>query len=100
MAAARPDAFLPDLAMSLHNQSGVLSDLGRRENALATIEEAIRLILPLLGRTPYVLPDSGLQLLQNYLKVCDGLEQEPDEELVERMYTILVSAGIVAPDDD
>jgi hypothetical protein len=31
LAAARPDAFLPDLAMSLNNQSGCLSELGRRE---------------------------------------------------------------------
>ena len=34
LAAARPDAFLPDLATSLNNQSNTLSDLGRREDAL------------------------------------------------------------------
>ena len=41
LAAARPDAFLPDLATSLNNQSSCLADLGRREEALAAIEEAI-----------------------------------------------------------
>ena len=40
---ARPDAFLPDLAMSLNNQSNRLGDLGRREEALAAIEEAVNI---------------------------------------------------------
>ena len=40
LAAARPDAFRPDLAMSLNNLSVRLADLGRREDALAAIEEA------------------------------------------------------------
>ena len=35
LAAARPDAFLPDLAGSLSNLGGRLSELGRREAALA-----------------------------------------------------------------
>src|ERR1019366_1283655 len=39
-ALARPDAFLPDLATALNNQSERLADLGRREEALAAIEEA------------------------------------------------------------
>ena len=37
LAAARPDAFLPDLAASLNNQSSRPADLGRREEALAAI---------------------------------------------------------------
>ena len=41
LARARPDAFRPDLAMSLNNQSAFLSELGRREEALAAIEEAV-----------------------------------------------------------
>jgi hypothetical protein len=40
LAQARPDAFLPDLATALNNQSERLADLGRREEALAAIEEA------------------------------------------------------------
>ena len=35
-----PDAIRPDLASSLNNLSASLADLGRRENALAAIEEA------------------------------------------------------------
>jgi hypothetical protein len=36
-AAARPDAFLPGLAMSLNNLSNRLGALGRREDGLAAI---------------------------------------------------------------
>ncbi len=40
LAAARPDAFLPNLASSLNNLANRLSDLGRRESALAAAQEA------------------------------------------------------------
>ncbi|GGP69646.1 tetratricopeptide repeat protein [Saccharothrix coeruleofusca] len=36
-----PDAFLPDLAMSLNNQSNRLAALGQREKALEAITEAV-----------------------------------------------------------
>jgi len=40
LAAARPDAFTPDLAGALINLANLLSDLDRREDALAAAEEA------------------------------------------------------------
>lgn len=41
LAAERPDAFLPGLAISLTNLGNGLSDLGRREEALQANEEAV-----------------------------------------------------------
>src|SRR5437867_11286007 len=41
MASERPEAFLPDLAMSLNNLGVVLSELGRREEALDATKEAV-----------------------------------------------------------
>ena len=41
LAAARPEAFRPDLATSLSNLSARLGALGRREDALAANEEAV-----------------------------------------------------------
>jgi len=35
------DAFLPDLAMSLNNQANLQSEVGKRAEALASIEEAV-----------------------------------------------------------
>jgi hypothetical protein len=41
VSAARPDAFRPDLARSLHNLSNRLADLGRPQDALDAGEEAV-----------------------------------------------------------
>ncbi len=52
LAAARPDAFGPELARSLHNLSNRLSALGRREAALAAIEEAVAIRRDLAAARP------------------------------------------------
>ena len=52
LAAARPDAFRPDLAMSLTNQSTALAELGRREDALAAITEAVEIYRELAAARP------------------------------------------------
>src|SRR4051812_3336802 len=55
---AHPDAFLPDLAMALNNQSAHLSALGRREPALTAIEEAVTIRRRLADAPPdALLPD-------------------------------------------
>jgi tetratricopeptide (TPR) repeat protein len=100
LAEVRPDAFLPDLASSLNNLSSSLADLGRREPALAAIDEAIRLVLPMLERAPYVLPDSGLRLAQRYLELCEQAGREPDEKTLQRMHAVLVSAGVLVPEEE
>ena len=48
----RPDAFTPDLAMSLNNLSNRLSDLGRREEALDAITEAVEIYRRLVEQRP------------------------------------------------
>jgi tetratricopeptide (TPR) repeat protein len=40
LAAARPDAFRPDLAMALNNLAVRLASMGQREDALAASQEA------------------------------------------------------------
>ena len=52
LAAARPDAFRPDLAMSLTNQSNRLAELGRREDALTAITEAVQIRRELAEQNP------------------------------------------------
>jgi hypothetical protein len=98
LAEAHPDAFLPDLAMALNNQSGRLLELGRGEYALAASEEAVQLVLPILERAPYRLPDSGLRLAQNYLDRCHNLQRTPDDETVERLQAVLRNSGVLQSD--
>src|SRR5258705_9950499 len=57
LAAARPDAFLPDLALALNNQSIRLADLGRG-GAQAANEEAVTAHRQLAAAPPAAfLPD-------------------------------------------
>ena len=63
LAVARPDAFEPDLAMSLNNLGAELSGLGRREEALAATEEAVDIYRRLAEANPAAfLPDLASSL--------------------------------------
>jgi tetratricopeptide (TPR) repeat protein len=53
LAAARPDAFRPELARSLNNLAIRLRELGRREEALAAAEEAVDIRQELAARWPH-----------------------------------------------
>eukprot|EP00439_Symbiodinium_sp_Y106_P088546 s1_g1082.t1 len=96
LAAARPDAFLPNLAMSLNNLSGSLDGMGRREDALAAIEEAARIYRDLAAARPDAfLPDLAGSL-NNLSGSLDGLGRQEDalvaiEEAV-RIYRELSAA--------
>jgi tetratricopeptide (TPR) repeat protein len=63
LAADRPAAFNPDLAMSLNNLSNRLSDLGHREDALTAIQEAVELYRKLAADRPAAFnPDLAMSL--------------------------------------
>jgi len=72
LAAARPDAFTPDLAGSLNNLSMWLCVLGRREEALATAEEAVCLYRTLAAARP----DTFAADLARSLRVLGNLHGE------------------------
>ena len=100
LADARPEAFLPDLAMSLSNQSGRLSDLGRREDAVTVIDHAVRLILPALERSPFLVSDLGQRMAKSYVRRCREVGRDPDSVLIERLDQVLLSAGQRDADDE
>lgn len=52
LSAQRPGASRPDLAASLNNLGGTLSELGRREEALAATAEAVELYRQLAAQRP------------------------------------------------
>lgn len=70
--AARPDAFRPDLASSLNNLAVRLADLGRPEDALAAIQEAVTIFRELAARRP----DAYQQNLEQSLQVVAWLERD------------------------
>jgi len=63
LAAQRPDAFRPDLAVSLNNLAAMLSDLGQREPALEAAQEAVALYRELAAQRPDAFrPDLAVSL--------------------------------------
>ena len=63
LAVAAPDAYLPDLALSLNNLSGSLAEVGRWAEAVAQIEEAACIYRRLAEAAPDAyLPDLARSL--------------------------------------
>ena len=102
LAKDHPDAFLPDLAMSLNNLGKMLSDLGRREPALDATQEAVDTYRALAKDRPDAfLPDlaTSLNNLGNRLGDLGRREQALDaEELGKRILDQLKAAGYNHPD--
>ena len=61
LAAANPAAYEPHLADSLNNLSIRLADAGRREEALAAIEEAVGIRRRLAAASASYEPDLATQ---------------------------------------
>ncbi|MFB9238714.1 tetratricopeptide repeat protein, partial [Plantactinospora siamensis] len=85
LAEVNPDAYLPDLAMSLNNLGNRLSELGRREQALTAAEEATGIYRRLAEVNPDAyLPNlaASLNNLGNHLSGLGRREQAltPAEE--------------------
>ncbi len=78
LVAARPDAFLPDLAGSLNNLAKFMSELGRREEALGKAQEAVRIYEQLAVAQPDAfLPDLAMLLNNLGMFLSDlGLRDE------------------------
>ena len=78
LAAQRPDAFRPGLAMSLSTLGNRLSRLGRREEALTTAEEAVGIYRDLAARRPDAFrPDLALAVATLSLRQGD-LDRDDD----------------------
>jgi hypothetical protein len=67
----------------------MLSALGRREEALAAYEEAVRTLLPFFQAFPAAFADWMQTMLGNYLWACQEAGEAPDAGLVEEVRRIL-----------
>jgi tetratricopeptide (TPR) repeat protein len=87
LAKARPDAFLPDLAASLNNQSPCLSDLGRQEDALAAVEEAVTIHRTLAETRPAVFASRYAASLDAKAQILSGLSLEAEAQAARNQAT-------------
>jgi hypothetical protein len=82
LAAARPDAFTPDLAVSLAVLANCLEATGRDDDALAANQEAIDTLRPPFLAVPPAFAHWMLPMCQQYFERCERLGREPDGELL------------------
>ena len=99
LAAARPDAFRPDLAMSLNNLAVRLADLGRREDALAAIEEAAGIYRELAAARPDAFrPDLAMSLNNLSVRLADLGRREEALAAIEEAVAIYRELAAARPD--
>jgi tetratricopeptide (TPR) repeat protein len=78
LAATRPDAFEPDLAMALNNLGARLSGLGRREDALTATGEAVEIYRRLAATRPDAFEPDLAGSLNNLGGMLSGLGRRED----------------------
>jgi tetratricopeptide (TPR) repeat protein len=99
VAAARPDAFRPDLADSLNKQAVRLSALGRREEALAAIEGAVAIRRELAGARPDAFrPDLAGSLNNQSICLSDLGQREEALAAIEEAVAIYQEVAAARPD--
>ncbi|MER6452490.1 tetratricopeptide repeat protein [Streptomyces sp900105245] len=99
LTATDPDTFLPDLAMSLNNLSVRLGELGRHEDALAAIEEAVTVRRKLATARPDTfLPDLAMSL-NNLSNLLGKLGRHEDAlTAIEEAVTVRRKLAATRPD--
>ena len=99
LAAARPDAFLPDLATSLNNQSNRLADLGRREEALTAIDQAAAIRRDLAAARPDAfLPDLAMSLNNQSVRLAGLGRREEALAAIDQAVTAYRDLAAARPD--
>ncbi|WP_222273157.1 tetratricopeptide repeat protein [Modestobacter marinus] len=89
LAATDSNTHTPDLASSLNNLSNRLGDLGRREDALSTIEEALTLRRALAAAHPDTyIPDLAMSLINLSNRLGDLGRREEALAAVEEALTL------------
>ncbi|MGO9899059.1 MAG: tetratricopeptide repeat protein [Solirubrobacteraceae bacterium] len=99
LAEAAPDAFLPDLATSLNNQSARLSGLGRLEEALPAVEEAVKILQGLAAADPDAFLPRLAMSLNNQSARLSGLGR-PEEALAAIEQAVEIWRGLAAAHPD
>ncbi len=99
LAAARPDAFRPELAASLNNQSVRLAGLGRREDALTAIEEAVTIRRELAATRPDAFrPDLAASLTNQSNRLASLGRREDALTTIEEAVAIRRELAATRPD--
>jgi hypothetical protein len=90
LAALRPEAFLPNLAISLNSLGNGQSALSQPEAALASVEAAFEAIWPSYVRLPAAFEHNTGVILANLRRHFAALGRPPSPNLLQRIETFEV----------
>jgi len=93
LAAQRPDAFLPDLAMSLGSKGAVLREIGNAAEVAATFREGVECLKPLFLRWPKAFRPLVRNLVRDYFRACETAGLEVDSDLLGDIVPLLPDEG-------
>jgi tetratricopeptide (TPR) repeat protein len=98
LAATRTDLFLHSLVVSLYNQSLVMINLERLEEALSSTREALGLIV--CAGDLRSSAGIGLELARYYIGLSDELGHERDAQLEAALADLLTASGVTEGGDE
>ena len=93
LAAANPAAYTPNLATSLNNYANLLSEVGRRDEALAPAEEAVTLRRTLAAANPAAYTPNLATSLNNYANRLAEVGRRDEAEAIRRELAALPTPG-------
>ncbi len=85
LAQSRPDAFLPDLAVSLGAQGQALAQAERHADAAGAFHEGLAIIAPFVERHAQAFGGLAGALSRDYVAACEKAGTAPDTALLERV---------------
>ena len=94
---SRPDAFLPDLAVSLAVTGKIHLDHGTPKDGLAFFAEGIGVLSGLFERYPAAFAGQISGFCRYYITACEAAGEEPDHELLGPIEERL--QAMAGPDD-
>jgi len=92
LAQQHPEAFLPDLAMSLRTYGIVLRALSHDAEAVIAFADGLRAILPFVDVSS-AFGELAKNLLQDYRSACTAAQVAPDTALLAQVIQALGQAS-------
>jgi len=89
LAHRNPDAFRPDLAVSLGAQAQILEAGDRQQDALRAIGEALAILKPLFLASPQAFAQWAGMMLQDYTRLCEATQTDPDGAFIGPIVEVL-----------
>jgi hypothetical protein len=82
LVTGRPNAFLPDLAISCETLGAVLVEMGRYGEAVDSFAEGIQALTPLLQQSPAAFAQLMRNLCGDYIQAVQQAQQQADMALL------------------